>query len=1081
MIRKVLLFLVFLKLCMGVSFAQTKQISGKVLDGETKEPLIGVSLKVKDLPISTQTNLDGEFSFNVSTNDPITLIINYVGYKNQQINVGSQTQLTISLEQDISALNEVVVIGYGTVSRKDLAGSVSSIRGSEIEKTPVTSIAEALTGRLPGVQVTTLDGAPGADIIIRVRGGGSITQDNSPLYIVDGFFVDDISNIATTDIESIHVLKDASSSAIYGSRGANGVLIITTKSPKAGKTSINYNAYSQGKKLPRNLDVLSPYEFALAQYELGRIRGTSSSEYTNFLKYYGAYDDIELYKYSKPTNWQDEMFGRTVNSQQHNLSISGGTDKTKLSFNTTYNDDEGLLNNSGQKRLYFNFKMGHEISKKLQLDLSARYSNTLVDGAGTAGSSSVRIGEGIQTRPIDGLAENMTFNPEDIIAGDDDFESFLRSMIKPTELITQDYRQRHNRDFNLNAALGWDVIKNLKFKSEFSVALKSSGNKRYWGPLTGESRNVGLNQPLAELSSGKTDSYRWVNTANYNVLNNETHNLTLLFGQELQFATGSSVFNRAKYFDENLSPEMLFANMALGTSERLETREVRGEDMASFFGRISYSLNNKYVAYFTLRADGTSKFAPNERWGYFPAGSLAWKIGEEDFIKNVSQISDLKLRVSYGEAGNNRIPNDSWRFLFGPSANRTYGAGDINQTYFNVINSSLPNPNLKWETTISRNIGLDFGLFKDRITASLDFYKNTTKDLIVDNEIPPHTGFTRQLINIGQTSNKGFEFGLNAELLSKKDYRLSASFNIGRNISKVDRLDGNDLRFLQSNWVGTDLRSQDDYLLMTGKTIGLMYGYVNDGFYTTDDFKEFISATNTYVLNDGVTNLGSFAGGVIGVRPGTMKLRDLDGDGKITTEDRKIIGNATPKHSGGFGLSATLKSFDVSTFFNWVYGNQIYNTGRIQFNMLYRTTFGNMLDRMNYDDRYKYINANGELVRELADLAELNKDAKVWSPFSSGSASPVFTSDAVEDGSFLRMTYFTVGYRLPKVVLSKIGISSIRVYGTVYNAFLWTNYTGYDPEVSTTRSSSYAALTPGVDFSAYPKSRTFTFGFNVNF
>src|SRR5690606_3333914 len=285
-------------------------------------------------------------------------------------------------------------------------------------------------------------------------------------------------------------------------------------------------------------------------------------------------------------------------------------------------------------------------------------------------------------------------------------------------------------------------------------------------------------------------------------------------------ATGSSVFNRAKYFDENLSPEMLFANMALGTSERLETREVRGEDMASFFGRISYSLNNKYVAYFTLRADGTSKFAPNERWGYFPAGSLAWKIGEEDFIKNVSQISDLKLRVSYGEAGNNRIPNDSWRFLFGPSANRTYGAGDINQTYFNVINSSLPNPNLKWETTISRNIGLDFGLFKDRITASLDFYKNTTKDLIVDNEIPPHTGFTRQLINIGQTSNKGFEFGLNAELLSKKDYRLSASFNIGRNISKVDRLDGNDLRFLQSNWVGTDLRSQDDYLLMTGKTIG---------------------------------------------------------------------------------------------------------------------------------------------------------------------------------------------------------------------------------------------------------------------
>src|SRR5690606_25370765 len=335
-------------------------------------------------------------------------------------------------------------------------------------------------------------------------------------------------------------------------------------------------------------------------------------------------------------------------------------------------------------------------------------------------------------------------------------------------------------------------------------------------------------------------------------------------------ATGSSVFNRAKYFDENLSPEMLFANMALGTSERLETREVRGEDMASFFGRISYSLYNKYVAYFTLRADGTSKFAPNERWGYFPAGSLAWKIGEEDFIKNVSQISDLKLRISYGEAGNNRIPNDSWRFLFGPSANRTYGAGDINQTYFTIINSSLPNPNLKWETTISRNVGLDFGLFNNRVYATIDVYKNTTKDLIIDNEIPPHTGFSKQLINLGQTSNQGFEVGLNAPIIRKADYSLTATFNIGRNIPKIDKLDGNDIRYLQSNCAGTDLKTQHAYLREPGGTIGKMYGYVADGFYTVDDFESYNAATRTYVLKEGIPAT-TITGGAIGVRPGSMK------------------------------------------------------------------------------------------------------------------------------------------------------------------------------------------------------------------
>jgi TonB-linked SusC/RagA family outer membrane protein len=1078
--NKLLLPFFMLLLICSTAWAQTRKITGKVSDD--KGPMVGVSIKLKGTSTASTTNSNGNFSINVPSSGNSVLVFSYIGSVTKEVSVGSGTEINVTLQDDQQGLNEVVVIGYGTVQRKDLAGAVGSLKGSEIAKTPVANIAEALTGRIPGVQVTTLDGAPGADIIIRVRGGGSITQDNAPLYIVDGFIVDNINNIAPTDIESVDVLKDASSTAIYGARGANGVVIVTTKSPKAGKTAISYNGYGQGKTLPRKLEVLSPYDFALVQYEYGMLRGQTSSEFKNFTRYFGVYDDLELYKYQKPTDWQDELFGRVVKSQQHNLSLTGGTDKTKLSFNTTYNKDEGLMLNSAQERFYLNFKLNHQISNKLKLDLAARYSNNVVDGAGTSGTSSIRIGDGIQTRPVNGLADQIIIDPDDVAEGNDDFDNFLRSTIKPTDLVQQDYRKRTNNDLSLNAALGWDVTKRLTLRTELSVTKRNSLSKRYWGPLTGESRNVGLNKPLAELSSGVSNTYRWVNTANYKVLKSKQHNLGVLLGQELNTTFGNTLFNRVKYFEDSLTPDMVFANMALGTSERVETREERGEDLMSFFGRVNYTFLDKYILYLTLRADGSSKFGPANTWGYFPAASFAWRVSDEAFMKDIKVVSDLKLRVSYGEAGNNRIASDSWRFLFGPSQNRTYGAGDINQTYYSVINKQLPNPNLKWETTISRNIGLDFGLFQNKVTGTLDIYQNTTKDLIVDNEIPPQTGFPSQLINIGQTSNKGIELAFNANLISKKDFSLSASFNIGRNLPKIDKLDGNNQRILQSNWAGTDLKTQDDYLLQVGKTIGLMYGYVSDGFYTVDDFSSYNATSRTYVLKPGVANSNTLLGGIIGIRPGTMKLKDLDGDGFVTADkDRKIIGSAIPSHSGGFGLNATYKSFDISTFFNWVYGNQIYNTGRIQFNMLYRTTFGNMLNTMNYEDRFKYINSEGQLVTELTDLAELNKNAKIWSPFSSGTASPVFSDDAVEDGSFFRMTYVTLGYTLPKKLTSKVGISSLRFYATAYNVFLLTSYTGYDPEVSTTRSGSYAALTPGVDYSAYPKSRTYTFGVNLNF
>ena len=1079
MIRKVLLFFILLYSTFNFAFAQTKSVSGTVTDSDTSEQLIGVVVSVKGTSIGTQTDVNGKFKLNVPITASTVLQFKYLGFVTKEVTVGSQTDFKIVLKQDLTNLNEVVVVGYGTVNRRDLTGSVGSIKGTEIERTPVTNIAEALTGRIPGVQVTTVDGAPGAEIVIRVRGGGSVTQDNSPLYIVDGFIVDNISNIAPTDVESIDILKDASSTAIYGARGANGVVIVTTKSPKAGKTTISYNAYGQSKTLPKNLEVLSPYEYALAQYEYATLRGATSSEFTNFTKYFGVYDDLELYKSQKGTNWQNKLFGNPTTSQQHNLSISGGTEKTKLSFNTTYNKDEGILQGSGVERFYFNFKMNHEISKKLNLDLAARYSNGVVNGAGTSGGSSLRISDGITTRPVNGIADQILIDP---LAGDDDYDQFLKSLISPTALLVQDYRKRVDKDLSLNGALSWKILKPLTFRSEISTTLKLQQNKRYFGPLTGESRNVGGNLPLGELTNSQGQTFRFTNTLNYKLTKGKNHSFNFLLGQEMLSGFGTQTFNRAKYFDAGLSPEVLFANMGLGTQDRASTTEARGENIISGFGRANYSYKEKYLLALTTRADWSSKFAPGKRLGIFPAASFAWRASEENFLKSIKTLSELKFRLSYGEAGNNRIANDSWRFLFGPSTNRSYGAGDISQPYYSTVNSSLPNPNLKWETTLTRGAGVDFGLFKNRLTGTFDYYWNTTRDLLVDNDIPAQTGFTSQLINIGQTSNRGVELALNGVILDKKGWRLSASFNIGKNTPRIDKLDGNNVRAFSSNWAGTDLKTQDDYRLIVGQTIGLMYGYVSDGFYTVDDFESYNATTRSYVLKAGVPNSGALLGGIIGIRPGTTKLKDLDGDGFVTADkDRQIIGSAVPKHTGGFGLNASYKGFDVATFFNWVYGNDIYNTGKISFNMYYRTTYGNLLNTSNYDNRFKYIDANGALVTDLAALGQLNAGANISSPFSSANASPLFSSSAVEDGSFLRLTFVTLGYTIPKNVTSKVGMSSLRVYGTVYNAFMLTNYSGYDPEVSATRNGSYAALTPGVDYSAYPKSRTFTVGLSVNF
>lgn len=1067
------IFLIIACLAVNPLFAQNREVKGKVTD-DAGMPLPGVNVQLKGTQTVTQTNAFGDFTIQVPTTGNHELILSYAGYSTSTVPVDQAGQ-PFRLEKNVSSLDDVVVVGYTSQKKKDLTGATSSMAGRDVEKIPVTSVAEAMTGRMAGVQVTTTDGAPGAEIVIRVRGGGSVTQDNSPLYIVDGFPVASMNDIATTDIASIDVLKDASSTAIYGARGANGVVIITTKSAKGGKTTVSFNSYVQWRTLPKKLEVLSPYEFVLAQYEYARTR--TQTDVDNFTKYFGVYDDLELYKAQKGTDWQDELFGSPALSLQNNVSLTGGNEKTKFSFSVTDNRDDGILVNSGYARTYMNFKLNHDISPKLRFELGSRFTNTVIDGAGTSGGSQLRISDGITTRPVNGIADQIVIDPT---GPDDDYEQFLKSLINPVELAAQDYRKSTNRLFNTNVAGSWSIMKNLIFRSEFGVNMAFYNAKRYYGPLTGESRNNGGNLPVGEINNSSTNNYRFTNTLNYKLKPGQDHDLSMIVGQEALWGNTASNFNRSEGFDINIPPERMFSNMALGVPDRYETAEGPTDNLMSFFGQAFYQYKQRYMLTVTVRADGSNKFAPGNQWGVFPAGAVAWRISQEDFMQSVSFVSDLKLRASYGEAGNNRMANDLWRRTYRINTNRPYGFGDVNNQYFSAASSLLVNPDLKWETTITRNLGLDFGLFNNRISGTIDVYHNTTKDLLVESDIPQYLGYTKQMRNIGQTSNRGFEISLNGSIVSKKDFQLTGFFNIGVNKSKIDKLDGVDEKPFNSGWAGTDLKTQDDYRAYVGATVGQIYGYVTDGWYSTDDFSGYNSSTRAYTLKPGIVNVGAFMGG-LGVRPGILKLKDLDGDGIITANDRQVIGIAQPKNSGGFGFNATYKNFDLGTIFNWVYGMDIYNTGKVSFNMLYRTTYGNMLNTMNYNDRYKYIDANGVQVTDLAELAKLNANAKIWSPFSMGTASPVAHSYAIEDGSFLRLNNVTLGYSFPKKWISKVAMTKLRLYATVYNALLWTKYTGYDPEVSANRNSGYSGLTPGVDYSGYPKSRTYTVGVNVTF
>ena len=1065
------LFLCLLLVC-GQAMAQTTA-KGTVTDA-TGEPVIGATVVEKgNAKNAAVTDFDGNFTLKLQSSK--TIVISYIGMVTQEV-TATGANLKIVMKDDNTTLEELVVIGYGSVKKKDITGSVATVGADAIVAVPVANASEALTGKMAGVQVTTTEGSPDADVTIRVRGGGSITQSNEPLYIVDGFPVESISDIAPSDIEDITVLKDASSTAIYGSRGANGVILVTTKGGKEGKTNVSYNVYYSWKKMAKKYDVLSARDFASWQYELWQIKNTPEK----YSQYFGNFEDLDMYDNIPTNDWQDQAYGRIGHTFNHNLSITGGSDVMKYAFSYAHVDDKAIMQMSSFKRDNLSLKLNHKPHKKVSLDFTTRFSRTTIDGGGANEQSSsyntdkrLRLAVQYVPFPVAGLT------------GDDEDTDAGNNYISPLTSIRDNDKHQERVQLNLGGSFTWEFYKNLKFKSEIGYDYYRADNQLYYGPSTYYIQNVpkGDNQglPAITLTKQNRSKIRNTNTLNYDFKElfgkDSQHHLNALVGQEYVLQKNELLTNTSHGFPTSFSAQDCWDLTTQGDPYEITDFFYPDDKLLSWFGRVNYDFDSKYLLSVTFRADGSSKFTDGNRWGYFPSAALAWRISSEPFMKGTEKwLDDLKLRLSYGTAGNNNIPS-------GVSLSQQYEA--MVTSWINGYSSywapskTMSNPDLKWETTITRNIGLDYVMFGGKLNGSFEFYWNNTKDLLLAFPVAG-TGYTTQYRNIGETRNTGFEATVTWNVLDKKDYGLSIGANVSFNRNKVLDLGSlESIDNISTGWASTEI--DRDYIIRVGEPIGQIYGYVSDGRYEVSDFDIAASqAAGKWVLKNDPKEDGNGANSILGssVMPGMMKIADTNGDGRITTDDRQIIGDTNPQCIGGFNINARAYGFDLAANFNWSIGNDVYNANKLQFTQTGKANvYWNLIDEMAAGKRWTYINADGEYLdfTRAEELANLNANTSMWTPYTT---KYILTDYGVEKASFLRMSTLTLGYSLPKSLIKKIYLNSLRVYATCYNVFCITNYSGSDPEVSSVRRTN---LTPGVDHSAYPKSRQFVIGLNVNF
>ncbi len=1068
--------LVLLSLWMvGFTWAQQRQVTGNV-SREGGLPLVGVTVAVKGTNISTATDAKGDFRIQVPDRST-ALVFSSIGFATQEVQLGTNSSFNISMKEEASNLNDVVVIGYQTVRRKDLLASVSSVTAKDLKDIPINSAAEALNGRLAGVTATTAEGSPDAQIRIRVRGGMSITGDNSPLFIIDGVQVENgLSTISPQDIQSIDVLKDAAATAIYGARGANGVVVITTKSGRPGRMIVSYNGFVGIKKLPKSLDVLSPYEYVIYQSE--RSRG-SSTDSSSFARNFGStWDTLSNYKNIGEIDWQDQVFGRTGITQTHNISASGGTQKLTYNFGYTHNNDKAIVINSSYKRHLLNLKGEYKFSQKIKAGISTRYTQQDVFGAGVSddkGSAYNRLRNAVKYRPF--LSANQDIDDADPLADPNTGNGL--NLINPIQLANAEYRKKTTNAFNVTANININITKNLTFRSTFGYDENKLIDRQFSDTTTPYSIITGGRKPIAGLDTTDKKTITNSNVLSYAVSDFKgKHDFDILVGEEtydLRTESRSSLF---RDYPLNTTYDQAFKQTNLGVlfTGYPKFGKTRYTNL-SFFSRVNYSFLDRYLFSFNIRADGASKFAPGKQWGYFPAASFAWRAKQEKFLENVDFISDLKFRAGFGTVGNNRINDYLFLTTFRNDGGYYYG---INNEAVNAYYSAgLVNEALRWESTINRNFGIDLALLNNRVELSVDYYHNSSKDLLLNVPIASTYGYSTQLQNVGETTNKGVEIQLSSAVIRQKNFSWNSNFNISFNKNKIEKLGlGQTSFFPAASWGVSG--QPTDYIQRIGDPVGSMWGLVTDGFYKVEDFN-YNATTRTYTLKPGVVNNTSIIGVV---QPGSIKFKDLNGDTLVDIDrDRKIIGNPTPKFTGGFNNQFSYKQWDMSVFVNFSYGNDIYNANKIEFTNGY-TANANQLSIM--EGRWRVVTPTGETAQWVSgtnalgiapdQLAALNANARIWQPLrSSGAFYP--HSWAIEDGSFLRINNVTIGYTLSVKSLAGLKMSKLRFYLTGNNLAIITNYSGYDPEVSVRNSP----LTPGLDYSAYPKSRSFIFGVNAAF
>ncbi len=1074
---KFLLLFVSFSLMGNIVYAQNGiTISGAVKDNLGELP--GVSVTIRGSTTGVFTDIDGNYTITVP-DDKVTLVFSFIGYETQTIPIGGARKLDVIMVSDDKALDEVVVIGYGAVRKKDLTGATASVRGSDLSNIPVTTAAQALAGKAAGVNVIQQSGAPGADVRIIVRGGTSITQGTGPLYIVDGFQMDNgLQNVDINDIESIDVMKDASATAIYGARGSNGVILITTKSGKSGKTEVSYNGFYSFNTLGKKLDLLGVEDYVKYQYEFDILRGDANA-FANFYGgdvnatdfYTGAYSRIsQEYGNRAGIDWQDLVFGDTGITQNHNINISGGADKTKYIVSYNYTGEDGIMKKHDYARNGIRAKINHELWKGVRFDFASSFLMTKVNGGGSLG------GKLKQTilQPITG---GVKWTNEEMIGSDigneigdimNDANYDAQNPILDNQAISN---EKYTRLTTVNAGLEFDLLKNLTFRTAGSYIWQQV-REDYWDD--GSTKQAKANKsPYGYGSRDNSEKFSWqvTNTLNYALNLAEIHRFNILLGQETYYEERMRLDNEYREFSDG---NFGLNDVSMGKPYTWGSDKSK-LGLVSVFGRLSYNFDDRYLFTGTLRGDGSSKFSKGKQWGYFPSASGAWRISEEAFMENFkSFLNNLKFRVGYGTAGNNNIDNNMYA--------TTYGAGHYGyngEDYITYIPGKvLGNRDLQWEKTTTTNIALDMSLFNSRFNLSVDWYNNESSNLLINNKIPTSTGYSTQIQNIGSVRNRGIEITLNTTNIKTKDFMWSTDFNIAFNRSKVlDLYRSDELTYFIS-----DYESRMGYKIEVGKPLGQFYGLVYDGIYTTEDFTQ--NSDGSYTLKDHIPYLkGSTRANV---KVGDVKYKNIAGETDsnglpvYSVNDRTVIGNAQPKFTGGMNNTFMYKGFDLNLFFNFVYGNDVFNMSTQRFigpYMANQNTLSKMANRFVLIDP-----VTGKESTNLARLAELNPGQSggslLWNLSSNNkTAISDHSSYYLEDGSYLRLNTITLGYTLPKKLVQKAKFGNVRVYGTLNNINTFTNYTGYDPEVS----ASDKALSPGVDNSSYPRTKSWVIGVNLTF